>query len=104
MPHAQHQSPASVHLHEFQAIAEDPNNAQTEIYSQLDNSDLLKLIISTNFSTFKIEEELMHLGWREVHSNHGSEVFSWKQEWLSKLKDLQLLPAFYVYIKHLSRT
>jgi hypothetical protein len=86
-----------ISLHDFNEIAQDVNDAQVELYAQLDASDLIKLIIATTQFNNEAEEKMVTLGWREVR-------YTWKKEWLAKLRDAQLLPAFYVYIKRFTRT
>jgi hypothetical protein len=92
----------NIHLEQFNEIATDQNDAQVELYQQLDNNDLVKLIAGTNIP-FEFISDFMRLDWYEQIPG-GQENFRPKSAWLSKMKDAQLLAPFYVYLKRLTHT
>lgn len=94
----------SVHVRDFQEIAQDQNNKDVEVYELLDQSDLIKLIAGTSLS-LQLESEFIQLGWREqTRGGQGSEEFKWKRAWIERLESTQLLAPFYVYLKRITNS
>jgi hypothetical protein len=95
---------SSVHVRDFQEIAQDHNNKDVEVYGLLDQSDLIKLIAGTSLS-LQLESDFIKLGWREqTRGGHGSEEFKWTKSWIETLISTQLLVPFYVYLKRITNS
>lgn len=88
-------------LQDFQGIAQDTGDDRVELYSKLDNSDLIKLIIATP-PHLEHAEEFVKNGWCSFYGGDGHTQY--KKEFLARIRDSGLLPPFYVFVKQLTHT